>query len=192
MTSEIIATPPSGEIDEQDGRRGAIAAIARTIARDDFGTGPLASLRRAGPDHVMTQSSFYRLLVHIPEDLAKSVADLLRWASVVHVMALGAKPGSAPSRVPAGAAFAEAGLSEARFSRLLASRGEAFRAQMILVARYMRAKDAQFSCLDVGELLLVEDRNEVWNADRADILRFRLARDYYRILDRPEETRKPS
>jgi CRISPR system Cascade subunit CasB len=102
----------------------------------------------------------------------------LRWATVIQAMALGTKPSEDVSQERAGKSLAEAGYSESRFARLLAAHGETFRDQIVLLARYMNGKQARFSWADLGELVLVEG----WNEPRADKLRFRIARDYYREL----------
>ena len=76
-----------------------------------------------------------------------------------------------------GAILAHAELSESRFSRLLASHGDGFRDQLLLVARYLHSKDASPGWSELGELTLTDELNE----ERADTLRLRLARDYYRV-----------
>mgnify|MGYP001809779463 CR=1 FL=1 len=161
-------------------RRAAIAAIARAIRRSDFGTGPLASLRRNEPGTVLGQPAFHRLIADIPDDHLIGRQSRIRWATVIHAMAIGARLDEKLPDMKAGEALATAGVSEARFSKLLASRDETFRHQVVLVARHVHGKNIGFDWRDFGELVLVVD----WNEARAEMLRFNIARDYYRAVDR--------
>lgn len=156
-----------------------LAEIAATLQRDDFGTGPLASLRRHDPAIVAGQPAFHRLITRLPDERVKDPASILRWATVVHAMAIGIRPGVNEPGCEIGTAFARAGLSEARLSRLLAARDAAFRDQVILAVRFLRAKNIPFRWDTLGELILVEDRDET----RAATLRFFIARKYYQELD---------
>jgi CRISPR type I-E-associated protein CasB/Cse2 len=158
-------------------RKDAIWQIASAMARADFGTGPLASLRRHIPADVQNEPTFHRLITDVDDKLLVEDAPL-RWATVIQAMALGTKPGEGVPTERAGKSLAAAGYSESRFARLLASHGDTFRDQVVLLARYMNGKQARFSWADLGELVLVEG----WNEPRADKLRFRIARDYYREL----------
>jgi CRISPR system Cascade subunit CasB len=104
------------------------------------------------------------------------------------VFAVLARPGAGwPSR-DLGTALAEASFPESRLSRLLASRGDAFRDQATLVARFLHARDAACTPVDLAELALVEERTE----SRAERLRFRIARSYYRVVDASPATAVPA
>lgn len=163
----------------------AIADIARRLRGAEFGTGNLASLRRHDAQTVLRQSAFHRLVAEFPDEWFLGEDSRIRWATLVHAMAIGAKPGERVPDGDAGEAFARAKLSEARFTRLLAARDAAFRDQLVLVARFMHAHDIGFSWRRLGKLVLHEGRRE----DSADRLRFELARGYYRPLyDRARET----
>lgn len=162
----------------------AIAEIARRLRVVEFGTGALAALRRHDPQAVLRQSAFHRLVAAFPDRWFQADGARIRWATLVHAMAIGAKAGDSPPDGDAGEAFARAGLSEARFTRLLAARDAAFRDQLVLVARFMHAHDIGFSWRRLGRLVLDEGRRE----DSADRLRFELARGYYRALN--ERSRK--
>jgi CRISPR system Cascade subunit CasB len=176
MTSE---TSHAAAPQREKGRRDFIFDLTVKMAREDFGTGSLASLRRHSPERVAREPAFHRLLAGVPDDMLKAQDAPVRWAAVIQAIAIGAKPGEPASRESAGKALAEAGYSESRFARLLAAGGSTLRAQIMLLARYMNGKQARFSWADLGELVLVEG----WNGECADILRFRLARDYFRQLD---------
>ncbi len=176
-----IAAPEASAADhgKQNAFRSHIARIAKRIAASDFGTGPLAELRRKDPQAVSAAPSFHRLTAHM-DDVSWAGDAPVRWAAMIQAMATGTRPGEGAPAESAGKALAESGYSESRFARLLASRGETFRSQILLLARYMNGKQARFDWRDLGELVLVEGLRE----KRAETLRFRIARDYYRALDK--------
>lgn len=152
--------------------------IARQMAREDFGTGALASVRRGDPSRIRDAPSFHRL-TRIVDERAMAGDGALRWATAVHLIATLTRPGGLPAMHDVGRALAEAGFSESRLARLLASRGEAFRDQATLAARFLHGRDAACMPLDLAELALVDERAE----SRAERLRFRIARSYYRVAD---------
>lgn len=169
--TQVSATDPS----RPTSRRDLLREIARRLRDPTISTGALASLRRGTPQDVARQAAFHRLLAEIPDQHTQA-DDLIRWASVVQCMSL-TRVAGAPFESD-GTLLARAGLSESRFARLLASRGDGLRDQMLLVARYLRSKDTSPVWADLGELALTDGLNE----ERADALRLRLARDYYRAL----------
>lgn len=154
-------------------RRDILRDMARRIRNPAIGTGTLASLRRGSAHDVARQAAFHRLLAEVP-DYDVQAHDLIRWAAVAQCMALTGVP--ATERESDGTVLARAELSESRFSRLLASRGDSFRDQLLLVARYLHSKDVSLDWSELGELTLTDEANE----ERADTLRLQLARDYYR------------
>ncbi len=170
--------------DESADRETLRAWIGRTSARlasKDFGTGELAQLRRNDPATVAGQPAFHRLMADRDRPIAESEA--LRWATLVHVMAITAAHGSA---LRSGEALAAAGLSEARFTRLMAARGDAFRDQLVLAARLLASKQIPIHWGDLGDLLLAEDIDE----ERAATLRFRIAQSYFRALRKQDQPAK--
>jgi CRISPR type I-E-associated protein CasB/Cse2 len=149
--------------------------MARRIRNPVINTGALASLRRGSAHDVARQAAFHRLLAAVP-DHEIPTHDLIRWAAVAQCMALTGIPSTKSESD--GTAMAHADLSESRFARLLASHGDGFRDQLLLVARYLHSKDTSLNWYELGELTLTDGINE----ERADTLRLRLARDYYRAL----------
>jgi hypothetical protein len=158
--------------------RAILRSMFRWLVDPASGTGALASLRRSEPAVVLRQPSFHRLVRNV-EDVALRTDGGLRWATAVHLLALLARPGTTRSLRDVGTALALAGFPESRLARLLASRGETFRDQATLAARFLRAHDSPCVPLDLAELALVEERAE----RRAERLRFRIARSYYRTAD---------
>lgn len=155
-----------------------LAQLARRLGDLELNTGARASLRRGNPTTVLHQPALHRLLVRLDE-AALAGDGALRWATVVHALAIAVRPGSPASTRDAGEALAAAGYTESRMARLLATRGPAFRDQIVLLSRFLHAHDEPCSWLDLGELVLVEGRRE----RRAEQLRLRLARGYYHALD---------
>lgn len=156
--------------------------LARRLSDLDFGTGALASLRRGDPAVVQHQPSFHRLVRDL-DDAALGADGALRWATAVHLLALVARSGSAQSRLDVGSALAQARFPESRLGRLLASRGETLRDQAVLAAKFIHAHDIACAATDLAELALVDGRAE----RRAERLRLRIARAYYRTTDTPAD-----
>lgn len=177
MNTQPAPTASDGEVAART-PRDHIARIVRALSVPSLGTGTLASLRRGDPSMVLRQAAFYRMASSLDDSELRG-ENGLRWATVVHCIAVGPKTNPPVTR-GMGDALADAGYSESRFARLLSANGEAFRDQAILVARFLRAHDKPCSWLDLSELVLVESRSE----KRAEQLRLNLARDYYRTLDR--------
>lgn len=173
--------------DESADRETLRAWIGRSSARlasKDFGTGELAQLRRNDPATVVGQPAFHRLIAERDRPIAESEA--LRWATLVHVMAITAAHGAAALT---GTALGRAKVSEARFTKLMAARGEAFRDQVAMAARYLTSKPLSLGGVesseagDLGLLLLTETVDE----ERAATLRFRIAQSYYRALRKQDQ-----
>ena len=163
------------DLSRPSSRQDILREMARRIRNPVVGTGALASLRRGSAHDVARQAAFHRLLAEVPDHEIQT-HDLIRWAAVAQCMALTGVP--ATKNESDGTVLARAELSESRFSRLLASHGDGFRDQLLLVARYLHSKDASLGWSELGELTLTDEANE----ERADTLRLQLARDYYRAL----------
>jgi CRISPR type I-E-associated protein CasB/Cse2 len=132
-------------------------------------------LRRGDRNDVARQAAFFTVLVDVPEQrLAPS--SLKRWAAVVQCMAITGVLTGTDTRD--GSALAHSGLAESRFARLLASHGEGLFDQLLLLARYLHSKDVSLAWRELGELALMDERND----ERADEVRLSLARDFYRTL----------
>jgi CRISPR system Cascade subunit CasB len=157
-----------------------LAFLARRLADPAFGPGARAALRRADPTTVMRQAAFHRLIVEAQIDESQIAGDgWLRWATVLHAMAIGIRPGLHPPGRPAGEALARAGYAESRFMRLLAAHDELLRDQIVLLARFMHARDEPLEWRDLGELVLAD----TICPRTAERVRLRLARSYYKSVD---------
>src|SRR6266487_942832 len=109
---------------------------------------------------------------------AISAVELRRYARFLQMLAL--KPDSLTSG-SFGAAMAEAEVSEGRVQKLLSARGPALSKQLRLIARRL-ANAGKLPYRQIGDLLLVEDED----GEYAEAVRLRIARDYWRALDRAD------
>jgi CRISPR system Cascade subunit CasB len=134
--------------------------------------GDLAALRRLNAE-APAAPAFFQILVKIaPESGPDS---LRRYARLLQIFALRPEalvPGSL------GVALAAAGVSEGRVQKLLAARGPALAEQIRLIARRL-ANGGSLPYRQIGDLILAKDDTEI-----AEDLRLRIARDYWRALDR--------
>lgn len=170
-----MTAPISPVAAERLSRTDLIRSVGRRIGDPRMSSGALATLRRGTRHDVARQSAFHAAIVDIPDEYLR--ADLLlRWAALVQCVTLTGVPSR--SSGSDGSLLAGGGLSESRFARLLASHGDGFFDQLLLVARFLRSKDLQPSWTELGELALTDTEHEA----RADLVRLRLARDYYRAL----------
>jgi len=164
-----------------------IERIASLFARGNHGYASLptsagASLRRLDinrPARSMNAVISALVTAELPVE-AMNDDELLRWASIIHVVALLA--GTAGKSVhrssrAAGKSIAAAEYSNARFARLLTAQGAALPPQVVRLARFLATKQVALP-LDlrpIAELLLWDGRD----TPRADSARMTLARAYY-------------
>src|SRR6266567_2062167 len=149
---------------------GAIRALDKAERRGD-----LASLRRLDAD-APDAPAFFRIVVKVAPNA--SAVELRRYARFLQMLAL--KPNSLTSG-NFGAAMAEAEVSEGRVQKLLSARGPALSKQLRLIARRL-ANAGRLPYRQIGDFLLVEDED----GEYAEAVRLRIARDYWRALDRAD------
>jgi CRISPR system Cascade subunit CasB len=156
-----------------------VARVAGQLGRAEFSTGERAALRRLDPDNPRAGIGTACRLLHLAgfDVVAASSDQLKRWTLALHAMALMSGPGVDPHDPSkrAGSAFAEAGLSEQRFTRLLCASGPAFREQIPRLARFLAAKGQRLDWEPIARLVLCEGRDE----QTAEEIRLRLAAQYY-------------
>jgi len=146
-----------------------ISRIAGVLASDGFSTADRAALRRMAPGQA-PPLAFYRFAIrYLPEGWESNLSD---WTTLLASMAVMAPSIHRPDR-GFGKALAEAGYSEARLERLLASEGDTRRSLLIRAARFLASKSASFNWNDCAQMLLVRD------ADKLERLQLRVARDFY-------------
>jgi len=100
-----------------------------------------------------------------------------RWALISQGMALA---GHGNGRL--GEQLADAGVSEARVTKLLTARGDAFQQLLPRVLRLMASKGTAPNWRELGELVLKE--NDPSQQDAAEALRLRIAGPYFSKLAR--------
>ncbi|HYD53941.1 MAG TPA: type I-E CRISPR-associated protein Cse2/CasB [Gemmatimonadaceae bacterium] len=178
MSAPLSAAATTAGTTPRNPDRAVLHYVARRLADPEYATGASASLRRGDPGTVVHQPAFQRLVLGVDERSLGSEDGPRRWATAVQALALLARDWrqGAPH---VGQALARAGYPESRLGRLLASRGDGFRDQVLFTARFLRAKGASCDATDLAELALVESRAE----SRAERLRFRIARHYYQAAD---------
>jgi hypothetical protein len=172
--------------------------LAKVFIRQDgyaaLPTRVSAPLRRMALDHWSR---------HLPELLStlatakirvedRSREDTIRWATLVHVIAIlagtdGAMAHSGACRT--GAVIFEAGYSEARLSKLLSSRGTSHLDQCIRLARFLAVNGGvPIDLRPLAALILYAERNE----DTAEGARLTIAQTYFAAADRAGAARDTS
>jgi CRISPR system Cascade subunit CasB len=134
--------------------------------------GDIAELRRLDPDQP-NAPAFFRIMARVAPEASDHTAR--RCAHLLRILAI--KPEKL-SDDRLGRIMADAGVSESRVQRLLTARGEAMRDQLRLIARRL-ANYGNLPWRGFAQLLLVSEQH-------ADDVRLRVARDYWRALDRAE------
>ncbi|MGC3997670.1 MAG: type I-E CRISPR-associated protein Cse2/CasB [Anaeromyxobacter sp.] len=146
------------------------AALARQVSPGD-----LAALRRLSPDD-LTAPAFWKLAASMLSDELSSGEQRFelegRWAVILSALAITA--GMHDARRPFGAALAEAGYSELRFTRLLRAHGDALPSEVRSAARFLSSKAIPFDPADLAQLVLSD------GAPHEESIRRATARHYFR------------
>lgn len=182
-------------LEDQKERRAPVELVAGRFVRGDHGHASLptalsAAARRMDPTRpARAAATLVPILESADIDCARMTdARLLRWAIVVHALAVLSGTAGAPvcsRKRPAGRVMAACGYSEHRFARLLTARGEPLSAQVVRLARYLRAAGGVPLDLRAIADLVLEDGEANGLAERA---RLRLARDYFGGARRADDT----
>ena len=150
------------------------ASVARVINAEDFPTGERARLKRWSPG-TAPGLAFYRFAFrYLPEGWERKQE---AWMTLLTAVALMCPDPHRPD-LPLGRALADTGYAEARLERLLAAEGDTLHTLLLRAARFLRAKNASCNCTDFAYLLGLRG-----DPQRA---RLRIARDYYRELQRSQ------
>lgn len=163
--------------------RDPFSALAAHIARKTTSTGDRAALARLQPEALQ------------PHELAALARALLaaglspeswqaqtwpRWALIAQGIALAGHDG----KLRLGEQLARAGVAESRVTKLLTSRGDAFRQLLPRLLRLMASKGVAPNWRELGELILLESSIERPQRDSAEALRLRIAGPYFSALAR--------
>lgn len=167
----------AGMLSRSARERGHILRIAKIITGATYSRGSLASLRRGSPDRLLHEPAFHRLVMPL-DDHELEHHGSRRWAVVVQGLAVLTTAGQEAKDRDAGTLLAEAGYSEQRLARLLASRGGAVEDQVLLACRFLRGRRVTGIPTRLFEMVLAEQQ-----PPRLDRLCFECARGYYRVVD---------
>lgn len=167
----MIAPPEKSEQSLSE----VLGSLCGSLGHPKFPTGELASLRRMTPD-VPPGSSFHKLRLHAGIRV-ETDADERRWTIVLAALAYLA--GMYAPEVSLGTALAKAGLSELRFVRLLRA-DETLSDEIRSISHILSSKAIAFDHRQLASLVLIQQ------AEAAENLRRRIARDYYKALSTNE------
>jgi CRISPR system Cascade subunit CasB len=156
-----------------------IGKLAGFIDRADPGT--CAALARLDPEALRPHqiAALSRALIQAglsPETWQPSTWK--RWALVAHGMALAGHDGK--GRI--GSQLAAAGVAEARVSKLLVSRGDAFLQIVPRLLRLLASKQVKPNWYDLSKLIHKNDAKEAVDQEEAEVLRLRIAGDYFSAI----------
>lgn len=166
------ATPPAGH---------PIGKLAGFIERADTGT--RAALARLDPDSMRPHQIAALARALIEAGLSPDTwhpATWHRWALVAHGMALAGHE----NKGRLGSQLASAGVSEARVTKLLVSRGDAFLQIVPRLLRLLASKQVKPNWYDLGKLIHKNDAQDANEQEEAEALRLRIAGDYFSAIAR--------
>lgn len=155
-----------------------VGTIAALLAKEGaMSTGARAELRRISPQNPYTPA-LWKLLYDqdLHEPWLKMDQDVYERRMATLLMGMAHCAGLHQYNVPLGRALAEAGWSELRFVKLMEARGETLEVHVRRMAQYLASKGQSANWVDVGWLLLGQDR------DSAQETRLRISRSYYGTL----------
>ena len=158
-----------------------IAKLGGFIDRADPGT--RAALARLNPDAMRPHQIAALTRALIQAGLSPETwhpATWKRWALVAHGMALAGHDGK--SRI--GNQLASAGVAEARVTKLLVSRGDAFLQIVPRLLRLLANKQVKPNWYDLSKLIHKNDAKEAADQEEAEALRLRIAGDYFSAIAR--------
>jgi CRISPR system Cascade subunit CasB len=159
-----------------------IGKLAGFIDRADPGT--RAALARLDPEAMRPHqiAALSRALIQAglsPETWHPSTWK--RWALVAHGMALAGHDGK--ERI--GSQLATARVAQARVTKLLVSRGDAFLQIVPRLLRLLASKQVRPNWYDLSKLIHKNDAKEAADQEEAEALRLRIAGDYFSAIARP-------
>lgn len=147
-----------------------------------LGAGERAALARLDPDGELRPhqiAALARALIHAGLDPENWLPETWRrWALIAHGMALAGQGGGS-----LGAQLCAAGVSESRVTKLLTSRGDAFRQLLPRLLRLLASKEVAPNWQELGGLILSEGRDE----EKAEAIRMKIAGRYFSTLARSNE-----
>lgn len=175
--------PINGEAAHNDGREQPISRLAHIVAQpsrfsgDEHGldSGERAALARLDPDGELRPhqiAALSRALIYAGlEPDTWQPETWHRWSLIAHGMALAGHD----TTQSLGQQLSGAGVSESRVTKLLTSRGDAFRQILPRLLRLLASKNMSPNWHELGGLILNQGRDE----EKAETLRLRIAGRYF-------------
>jgi hypothetical protein len=151
--------------------------LVATLGQENFGTGPLAELRRMDPRAAIpTTPALHRLLARNVPDAWLGGKGLNRWTLLIHLLALAA-PSPLHDFPALGAALFTAGYKEGRLTALLEAPAEDFPIVLPRMVRLLVAKGSNPHPYQLARLVLGGGR---------EVDRITIARAFYRAEARSD------
>jgi hypothetical protein len=148
-----------------------VSDLIAKLGHENFGTGPLAELRRMDPRAAIPVTpTLHRLLARNVPEAWLGGEGLHRWALLIHLLALAA-PSPLRGFTPLGEALFAAGYNEGRLTTLLEAQEKNFSVILPRMVRFMVSKGASPHPYQLARLVLGGGRDD----DRLAI-----ARAFYR------------
>jgi hypothetical protein len=171
MTATATATTTATAEAKPRTQDDVVQDLIATLGQENFGTGPLAELRRMDPCATSpTTPTLHRLLArHVPEAWLGGVG-LNRWGLLIHLLALAA-PSPLHNFTALGAVLFTAGYKEGRLTALLEAQEKDFPIVLPRMVRFLIAKESKPHPYQLAHFVLGGGRE----ADRVAI-----ARAFYR------------
>lgn len=163
--------------------REPFGALAAYVQRAD--AGERAALARLQPDSLQPHqlAALARALQHAGLSPEQWHADTWpRWALIAHGIALTGHD----SKQSLGVQLARAKVSESRVTKLLTSRGDAFKQLLPRVLRLLASKAVAPNWRELGELVLKESSSQRSHQVQAEEIRLRIAGSYFSAVARAE------
>ena len=184
LNPPAVDAAASAQQTHHSGRSDPYFALASHIQR--AGPGDRAALARLQPDalqpHALAALSRALLAAGLsPESWHPDTWP--RWALIAHGMALAGHDG----KQKLGMQLARAGIAESRVTKLLTSRGDAFRQGLPRLLRLLASKGVAPNWRELGELVLNESSADRTRQDEAEALRLRIAGPYFSSLARSSQ-----
>lgn len=182
--SELSSAEQSALTEAETGeasRRDVFTALALHVQR--AGRGDRAALARLQPEalepHELAALSRALLDAGLSPETWR-VETWPRWALIAQGIALAGHDG----RRRLGDQLAEASVAESRVTKLLTSRGEAFRQLVPRLVRLMASKSVPLNWRELGDLILKESSVDRAQLEQAEAIRLRIAGPYFAALAR--------
>jgi len=179
----VSAAPPEPASAPPPKRSELFAALAGHISR--AAPGERAALARLQPEALQPHqlAALARALLAAGLSPEQWHADTWpRWALIAHGMALAGHDG----KQSLGRQLAQANVSESRVTKLLTSRGDAFKQLLPRVLRLLASKGVAPNWRELGPLVLHQDSPDRQKLQEAEAIRLAVAGPYFSALARAE------